>query len=195
MQNYYPLKLFKDPLREDLILPGDDECVVVKKVNGLGYKTYAFYNDDIGEVLNPKILQWAEKIKISVDQAYIFINDPFNEIQHTHIDPKNPDELCFAINWCITGQDSEMVWYDIKPEYSFEDVVTERATYYTSIDTNKLNLIERYKLQGPTLVHTSVPHGIFRYSSEPRMSVSIRFAHSFKTWPEVVKYFSPYIIK
>jgi hypothetical protein len=194
MQNYYPLNFLKDPLREGVFL-GEDKCVSRQKINNLGYKTY-YFNSDFDTIINPKILRWAEKLKMPVNEVYIFVNDPYNEIQHTHIDPQDPNELCFAINWCISGHDSEMVWYAIKPEYSFNDVITGRSgPDGIFLDVEKLDLIERHRLQGPTLVNTSTPHGVFRYSSEPRLSVSIRFAHSFKTWSEVVKYFSPYIIK
>lgn len=195
MQNFYPLKFFNDPIKEDFVFPSNDASVVGKTKKGLGYRTFAFFNDDVESVLNTKILRWAEKFRIPITQAFIFVNDPFNEIQHTHIDTASPDELCFAINWCLKGTNSEMVWYDIKDGFTFEETVTERAMYYTSIDTEKLIIKEKHQLLGPTLVHTSIPHGIFRYSAESRISLSIRFEHNFSTWEEVVKYFSPYIIK
>lgn len=197
MKNFYELKFYPNPLNESFVLPSRSESIIGQNDDADWYGGI-YQGEELHSILNTKILEWCHR-KLPVQSVWVFINDTDNESQYIHIDGLDPKGTYFAINWCLQGTNSEMAWYNIKPQYSFDEAVVNpvvsKTKYSIGFDKNKLNLVEKCRISGPTLVNTAVPHGILRHEPGPRIAVSLRFTHSFSSWNEVVQFFSPFIKK
>lgn len=79
----------------------------------------------------------------------------------------------FAINWLLSGSDSEMVWFDFaktNPELHY----TEAGTPYYPWPVTELTVIDRCSDNSkPTMVRVDNPHTI-NVGVEPRISISVR---------------------
>jgi hypothetical protein len=196
MKNYYELKFYSNPFNESFVLPNRSESIIGQNDDADWYGGQ-YQGEEMHSILNTKILDWCRR-KLTADSVWVFINNNTNNESHEfiHIDGFDPKKTHFAINWCLQDTNSEMAWYNIKPQYSFEEAVIKSvASNTTAFDKNKLDLVEKCRIAGPTLVNIATPHSILRHEPGSRIAVSLRFAHSFSSWNEVVQFFSPFIKK
>jgi hypothetical protein len=139
-------------------------------------------------MISPEIANWADENNLIINNCHLFAGPPKkNSIIHSD-GPEGENQ--FGINWVLSGRDSYMSWYQVntvkETEYNFSN------SPYRKWDDDECTEIDRYKIDGPTLINAASPHRIVNNSNEHRWTVSLRFSNSFQTWEETVEFFKPY---
>jgi hypothetical protein len=197
MKNYYELKFYPKPFNDSFVLPDRSKSIVGQDDDADWYGI-VYKGEEMHSILDTKILDWCHR-KLTAESVWVFINNNTNKESHEfiHIDGTDPKKTHFGINWCLQDINSEMAWYNIKPQYSFEEAVIDSVLPNATrvFDKNKVELVEKCRISGPTLINIGAPHSLIRHEPGLRVAVSLRFAHSFSSWNEVVQFFSPFIKK
>ena len=192
MKNYYELRFFENPLIDNFDAVGLFENKNSDD-NDTGYRFRRFDSIDAGKIVNPKIIEWANRKHVPIQDMYIFLNTG-GAMPHT--DTGSEQKTAMAINWCIQNPDADMEWYGLKSGSSHQESIAVSSGYYTSYNLDHLEIIEKHQIIGPTLVNVHTPHCIRQYDAAgPRIAVSIRFINNFSTWEEMVNFFKPFIKK
>ncbi len=93
-----------------------------------------------------------------------------------------------AINWCIGGQGSEMLWYKI-PTSAPITAKNAAGTWGSNWPVTILTNLDRGCITStPTIVRVDVPHTVVM-KDDPRWCISARLNISFTTWEQYVGYF------
>jgi hypothetical protein len=192
MKNYYELRFFENPLRDDIDINTilDDEYKNKKQYHYFKI----IYGTEVDKIVNPKIIEWANRKHIPINDVYIFVN---NGVLLPHVDEGSQEKTALTLNWCIQNPDADMIWYKPKAGISLAEALTEDSTEYCrTYNLDYMEVIETHQVIGPTLVNTNIPHAIKLHDSNiPRIVVSIRFSNNFSTWEEMVNFFKPFIKK
>jgi hypothetical protein len=107
---------------------------------------------------------------------------PPNAFSKIHIDGNDPSKNDLTkINWVIGGEDSKMVWYDIKDSYyakplsdSLVKTSTSYAAYAIVYIPEDVNEVYSENIRGPSLVQVGIPHNVIT-NSQARWCMSIIF--------------------
>lgn len=187
MNHYFELEFFKTPLHKDFVLPtGDGQ---LKKYDQLIPSFWNYAGDDAKKIIDPEIVSWGKYAGLPVTFLHIFVTPPKTKT-FIHTDSKDLNYHDPAINWVLSGTESDMIWYKpVPPILDKSECVIATEFYYNRYDENKMEEIERHRLTKPTLVHINVPHRVDNFSNETRVCVSIRFTNIFKKWDEMVEFF------
>lgn len=97
------------------------------------------------------------------------------------------DDVTAAINWCLTKDSREMLWYD--------PLIPENWEGPKGWNFNELMIRDICRIgDQPTLIRTDLPHSITP-GTDHRVSVSVRFQDPSVSWQRTAELFSPLIIK
>lgn len=187
MSYYCELEFFKNPLRENFVFPaGDGE---LEKVDQSVPSFWNYTGKQAEQVINPEIISWAKYAGLTVSYLHIFVTPP-NTKTFIHTDSKQIDYHDPAINWVVSGIESDMIWYKPMSQYlDRTECIIGTEFYFNRYDESKMEEVERHRLTKPTLVHINIPHRVDNYSNETRVAVSIRFTNIFKNWDEMIEFF------
>jgi hypothetical protein len=111
-------------------------------------------------------------------------------IAHIDVVTNIPFSVCsFAINWCIGGEGSNIVWYNVP--YDNEAGIMDSpagSTHMSWIIDDRLVKVNSCHIGNQaTLINTSIPHSI-EMKGDPRWCFSVRTHLSNKlVWTEVVE--------
>ena len=201
-------------------------------------------NIDIDNSLRPEFLQWADydsqtpghrlymlepqkvfqdlwqqfteqQLHLTFHTILVFICQEYKDDPVAHIDgPEYP--LHTAINWCVTPDTQEMLWYNF-PETVTRPFQATPLTWYndgqgnfhadvaSTEDRNEaVDLSQWYSSEleqidhclignSPTLVRISKPHMIATGQSQ-RISISARFNPLSRSWQDTVNHLNNFIL-
>lgn len=142
--------------------------------------------------------QWIEYCKttwqLEYDHTLSFIR-PRPHIDptcHIDIDTQNPDELApmTAINWCMGGERSRMIWWDTlnnPPTTGAYTDATGVQTAYRIWPISECKMLDSAHIGlKPTLTRICLPHSI--NTARPRWTISVRFKR-IGDWTQTVEHF------
>lgn len=141
-------------------------------------------------ISNPDIIftdQWLDYMKNINLEIYSVI--VFNKLANTKQHHAHDDGVSrvSAINWLLTGHDSQMIWYD-RPEtkISFQhNNVKFRRTYQT-YSINELTEIDRCSnFDLPIIARVDLPHSVNVGITESRLAVSVRTKNNYN-WVDTI---------
>lgn len=128
------------------------------------------------KICHPDWLNYLQSLGLTPYSFMVFYRGPWASTADAHIDiaTADPWELThFAINWCIGGSGSEMIWYEM-PKTTTQVHYTNAKTPYMAWNTSTLKEIGRHHIgEEVTLVRTDIPHAI-KMGPEPRWCFSMR---------------------
>ena len=141
---------------------------------------FKIWNFLVTEICHPNWLNYLKSLGLTPCSVLIFYGDAWKSdtMRNAHIDiaTVDPYELHhFAINWCIGGAGSEMIWYEM-PKTIPQVHYSSAKTPYIPCNTFSLKEIERHHIgEEATLVRTDIPHFI-KMGPEPRWCFSLRLS-------------------
>ena len=136
-------------------------------------------------------LAYMKSLELEINHAMVFYRNYSNQRNTPHQDLESNGKPCnFALNWCIGGSDSHMVWYETPLDWNSSSThLIKSKTPYRLSKTKNLQEIARYTVPDSlTLVNTAIPHTVIM-GSEPRWCISARTVRdpSSITWTEIVE--------
>ena len=140
---------------------------------------YGIWNYKAAEMFDSAWLRDTRLKGIPIVEAMLFFRGPGinNDTAHMDLAENNKNKLQvrnYGINWCIGGQDSEMVWYKTPTDFNLQEDVpyTAAKTPFICWPINKLTEVERHNLGDTvTLVKTGIPHNV-EMNRDPRWCIS-----------------------
>jgi hypothetical protein len=125
--------------------------------------------------------EWMEymhhELHMPLGGAMVFYKEPGVKTDSAHVDivqRKRIQRDNLGLNWVLSGEDSDMVWYDEGKLHSRLMITAAGTPYYTwTVDDSKE--IDRCRIgkNTATIVNPGIPHNIHVYS-EPRWGISAR---------------------
>jgi len=190
----HDLNFFSDPLKKNFIMPQDRTAINFGHPHTPLFWTYV--GDAATKIVNQDILNWLETKNLKMHTVNIFKTQP-HFIAGIHIDG-DVNYLRPAINWVLSGFNSEQIYYKPTQGLSIVDCLTDnqelanKKEYYRPFDESKLIKTESKRIIGPTLIRINVPHRVANYDDEWRLTVSLRFDYKddkFFSWLDILKLF------
>jgi hypothetical protein len=178
--NYYPLTLpITNPLNPNFVFPDVTSIP----------DPWTIWLPEAKDILSDEVFAWFKEIKSMPHFVHLFYGKAGRECK-IHTDGiKNP--VPAAINWVLSGQSSEMIWYDPLTEGNIEYVTGSKREHIYWLD-NEVTEIARHQITVPTLVRTDIPHKTVNNSNEDRWCLSVRFWPG-KPWNKTVDMLADYI--
>lgn len=133
-------------------------------------------------------LEMMENFGLMINGAMVFSRPAHLIDEFAHVDGDSMDSLKpFALNWCLEGKDSSMIWYKMPKEQPNPSWRTTANTPFIAWPRNILSEIDRCNIyQTPTLVRADIPHAI-DVADEPRLSISVRCRKlGHLSWDEII---------
>lgn len=179
--NWHELKLpFDNPVNSSFVFP--DTVGITEP--------WTIWLPDIDTFLSDELKSWFRTINCLPHFAHLFYGLPGQQCKIHKDGIKTP--VPAAINWVLTGRQSDMIWYDPLDQGNTEYVVgSKREHIYWN--ENQVVEIDRHTMTGPCLVRTDIPHKVINYDTEPRWCVSVRFWPG-RSWPKTVAMLQDHII-
>jgi hypothetical protein len=147
---------------------------------------------------NPRVVftdQWIVqlmKLGLSIRRTTVFYKSVDSHSPYAHIDGDQfpdhhrPEYSSFAINWVLSGEHSEMIWYDMPDNPDTDIVQTPGDTPYRWWHHENLTAIDCHRIADrPVILRIDTPHRI-RIEQEPRIAVSIRTNSHNNDWLTVI---------
>lgn len=147
---------------------------------------------------NPRVVftdQWIgqlAKLGLSIRRTTVFYKSVDVHSPYAHIDgdqfpdQHRPEYSSFAINWVLSGERSEMIWYDMPDNPDADIVQTPGDTPYRWWHHENLTAIDSHRITDrPVILRIDTPHRI-KIEQEPRIAVSIRTNSHNNDWQAVI---------
>jgi hypothetical protein len=157
-------------------------------------RIWDYIGDKKYELFNDSWLKYMESIGVPIAGALIFWRDSNYQHPTAHIDvaPNECTGLSAAINWCISEDKAEMVWYEL-PKNIGDDNQTSVDSNYMEWNTTELVEVNRRIIGNkPTLVRVDIPHNVIM-NDVPRVLITARTMEVFQDWEDVKTYFKTLI--
>jgi len=134
----------------------------------------------------PVLQSWLlEKFKVYPVTFKFYITPPYKEMD-PHIDGTNLLPLNFGFNIPVKNcSHSETIFYDC-PEDNIKQESSGHVSTRLPKDKTKLQIKEKFVIDSPCWINTSVMHSVKNYSSESRVMFLIRWHSKLKDWSEVI---------
>lgn len=143
------------PLFKDGILVHE----LIEDQSRYNYKNLENYED----LVSDQFRSFFNGFGVKVFMVELFHSRPYNNTA-PHIDISRGDAV--KINWVFGGVGSTMNWYEELPWSKTTDMLSDASTNVILVNRQHVKLLERYSLQGPTVVQTGIPHNITTYKDQ-----------------------------
>lgn len=146
--NYFDLAVDLPVFKEGL-----DVRALIKDTDRYNYQNLENFSD----LVTDQFKDFFSQLGLSIFMIELFHLRPYNNTT-PHIDISRGDAV--KINWVFGGAGSTMNWYSELPWSKSKDKLSDADTNIIVFDHKHVRLIDRYELQGPTVVQTGIPHNI-----------------------------------
>jgi hypothetical protein len=157
---------------------------------------YKIKKDELEKIFNKSWLDYLNSLGLEIDCVLVFKRVYPSPSEEVHVDIGSDSVFtCYALNWIIGNDSSDMVWYDPNDfiNYTKKDLAVSGA--YLSGTKNGLKEIGRRCIgEHFTMVRVDAPHNVDIQAN--RLSISLRMASKVEitSWESAVDYFKEYII-
>ena len=204
MRNYQQLKL---PAQ---LLKNTEFCQ--PKKYAFGYGVHTNYQD----LLSDQVLEIFDRMQLKVKCLVMFsLNNKTTIADHRVVhsdvfyDGKDWQHYNCGINWEVNNTKNKMMWWDTKDaEICMPDVMERYHPIFKNLGgvhyvkrnhfghDPLFDCIDETMIENqPVLIRTDIPHSTLYHSdTDYRVSISIRFHETWKTWDEAVEIFKPLIV-
>lgn len=155
---------------------------------------YHIGEDQLTNVFNVDWLSYMKDLDLEVKYAYMFYRRPLRPglDPNVHVDGYQDNPLSIPINWVITPDNNDMVWYELKPDARGVSLLGSIGREHTVWSLEEVIEIDRHCLGNvPTLVRIDMPHSIDIRS--PRCSLSVRTVKKTLGWDQTVDLMKDFI--
>lgn len=197
MKNYYPLNInINSAIRSEFDVNAllVDAPYIAKKHNGV----WSYDQHELTTVFTQSWIDYMRSIRLDIEAVLLFYRQAYFVYPEPHIDflHGTKQHSTVAINWVITKDDSEMVWYETPAdaENRSRGLLLPGYTHeYISWPVTELTEVERHCIGNvPTIVRTDVPHNII-VNANPRWAINVRCKVPTTNWSDTVEYMREYI--
>lgn len=170
-----------------------------------------------GDILSAGVIRRLRDVGAEVKTVALFYKRPGSEgIIHSDVGLHKGRwrRNVAAINWNLSGADSQMRWYKVTGkgvEPELEPEGTPAPWYYTlngvhfgyygstqheNLPDGQVRVLASAAIQGATLVRTDVPHAVQNTDRRRgRWALSLRCEPDFRTWGAAVSTFAPLMMR
>jgi hypothetical protein len=146
----------------------------------------------VDDDINPDLISVLASLNLTISWAELFYTAPFT-FSGPHIDDIQGGDFT-KLNYVFGGKNSFMYWWKPKPGVSKPLSKTEIDSHYIRYNIHEVDLIDKQRVQFPSIVQVGVPHNIHNFE-EPRYCLSIVLRKSDNTrltMSEAIEIFDEY---
>jgi hypothetical protein len=170
------------------IRPDFDFDQFLKQLNGQSFYLWKFNVDCLENIVKKSWLDCMRDLDLDILEIQLFYRAAYATHDYAHVDyifPK-PHAMSASLNWCISKDSADMVWYDMPDYIPDQSNITNAKTVYTEWPLKELNFQSRCRIGNTcTLVRVDVPHHVFM-GSDDRWCISARTQKKFNSWSTVI---------